>query len=259
MGARTNRTPFGLDICAAITGRVPEFGLYLDDNRAGTVLFEVQAGELSDLDFHTLGALIGVRSGTEIPVIRGLSAHVTNDQLKCLGAAAASAGSVALYHVLGITPEARLADPFQEKKPSKVHTITRKDLVEMEESITTTSAGEEVDMVTIGCPLLSIEELRNLCRKMHCRKVKRNVHFWVYLANDTYDHGKVMGLVQPLEKNGVWFSTQTCATISPIKAWQFSHIMTNSAKCALVIPSEHNVKVTYRDTDGCILAATEPV
>jgi predicted aconitase len=68
-----------------------------------------------------------------------------------------------------------------------------------------------------------------------------------------------MGLIEPLEKAGIWFSTQTCATISPVKVWGFSHIMTNSAKCALVVPSEHNVKITYKDTDTCLLTATQTI
>jgi predicted aconitase len=114
-------------------------------------------------------------------------------------------------------------------------------------------------MVTLGCPLLSLQELKDLAGRMQGRRVKEKMHFWVYLAEDTYRHGKGLGLIQPLEKAGVWFSTGTCATISPVKVWGFSHVMTNSAKCALVVPSEHDVAISYRDTDGCILAATDPV
>ena len=259
IGARTNRTPFGLDTCAAITGKVPEFGLYREKNRQGSILFDVRLDALSDLDYHTLGAIVGRRSGSRIPVIKGLPPNVTNDQLKCFGAGAASAGSVALYHALGITPEAQLKDPFGGKSPEEIFTIGRKDLQDMEDQISTADPNAKVEMVTLGCPLLSVEELKAVFQKMQERRVKKDMYFWIYLAQETYDLGKALGLVEPLEKAGIWFSTQTCATISPVKVWGFSHVMTNSAKCALVVPSEHSLTVTYRDTGGCILTATEPL
>ena len=259
VGARTNRTPFGMDICAAITGMIPEFGLYLEQNRKGSILFDVQAGELSDFDFHTLGALVGQRSGADIPVIQGIPPGFSSDRWKCFSAGAASAGSVSLFHVLGITPEACLKEPFDGNNPQRSFIITRKDLKEMEEKICTADKSEQVDMVTLGCPLFSIEELKNVYNKMHNRRVRRDIYCWIYLTQETYDIGKQMELIEPLEKAGIWFSTQTCATISPVKVWGFSHIMTNSAKCALVVPSEHNVKITYKDTDTCLLTATQTI
>lgn len=257
IGARTNRTPFGLDICAAITGKIPEFGLYLEANRRGALLFDLQAGDLSDWDFHTLGAIVGKRSGIRVPVIKGIPVGVTNDQLKCFGAAAASAGSVALYHVLGITPEAKMKDPFDGRNPEDVITITRKDLQDMAEWISTGDPNTKIDMVTLGCPLFSLEELKSIHHMMQRRRVKKDIYFWIYLTKEAYDLGRELGLIESLERAGIWFSTQTCATISPIKGWRFSHIMTNSAKCALVAPSEHAVTVTYRSTHDCIVAATE--
>ena len=257
IGARTNRTPFGMDICASITGKVPEFGLYIERNRRGTILFDVQIGNFRELDYHTLGAVVGRLSGAKVPVIKGMPPGTTNDQLKCFGAGAGSVGSVALYHALGMTPEARCRDPFDGQKPEEVFTITREDLNEMEDRLTTADPQLKIDMVTMGCPLLSLEELKSVFVKMSKRHVKRDIHFWIYVSREVYNLGKSMGLVEPLEKAGVWFSTGTCATISPVKLWGFKHVMTNSAKCAFVVPSEHEVAMTYGDTDRCILVATE--
>jgi len=259
IGARTNRTPFGLDVCAAITGKVPEFGLYCDENRKGSILFEVTVTDMSDLDYHTVGAIVGRRSGFHVPVIKGVDPHVSTDRLRTFGAGAASAGSVALYHMMGVTPEASMADPFGGRKPVETIAVGRKEIEAMEETITTAPRDAAIDMVTLGCPLLSLQELKDLAGRMQGRRVKEKMHFWVYMAEETYRHGKGLGLIQPLEKAGVWFSTGTCATISPVKVWGFSHVMTNSAKCALVVPSEHDVAISYRDTDECILAATDPV
>jgi predicted aconitase len=231
----------------------------MEKNRTGSILFDVKVDTFSDLDYHTLGAIVGRRSGSRIPVINGLPANVSNDRLKCFGAGAASAGSVALYHALGVTPEAQLKDPFGGKRPEEIFTVSRKDIQDMEEQISTADPNAKVEMVTLGCPLLSIEELKAVFQKMRQRRVKKEIFFWIYLTQETYDLGKALGLVESLEKAGIWFSTQTCATISPVKVWGFSHVMTNSAKCALVVPSEHNLTVAYKGTDGCILTATEPV
>jgi predicted aconitase len=257
IGARTNRTPFGMDISASITGKVPEFGLYIEKNRRGSILFDIQIDDFSELDYHTLGGVVGRLSGARIPVIKGMPLGTTNDQLKCFGAGAGSVGSVALYHALGITPEARCRDPFDGQEPEEVFTITREDLSEMENQLTTANSQLEIDMVTMGCPLLSLDELKSIFHKMLSRRVKKDMYFWIYLSPEVYNLGKSMGYVEPLEDAGIWFSTGTCATISPVKLWGFKHVMTNSAKCAFVVPSEHEVAMTYGNPDRCILVATE--
>ena len=58
-------------------------------------------------------------------------------------------------------------------------------LDEMKSRITTAASGQKIDMVTLGCPLLSIEEMKAIYRKMQTRKVKEGVHFWIYLTQET--------------------------------------------------------------------------
>ena len=110
LGARTDRYGDLVDICAAITGRAPAAGLHLDENRRATVLFRLDALTPglhdSSLLAPVLGAFIGSVVGNRVPVIDGLPVPPGEDWLKALGAAAASAGSVALFHVVGATPEA---------------------------------------------------------------------------------------------------------------------------------------------------------
>src|SRR5690606_38711016 len=97
------------DIAAALVGSVPYAGLHRDDERIATVHFRLRAMPRrlleSDILFAALGHLVGRQAGTDIPVIDGID-HATEDQLKALGAAAASAGAVAMFHVVGVTPEA---------------------------------------------------------------------------------------------------------------------------------------------------------
>ncbi len=102
LGARTNRYGDFIDICCALTGRAPAVGLHLPENRAGQDLYRLRGIPerllREDVLFPVLGYWLGARTGTRIPVIEGLSPDTTEDQLKALGAAAASSGGVALFH-----------------------------------------------------------------------------------------------------------------------------------------------------------------
>lgn len=102
-----------LDLCCAITGRVPYYGLHLVENRRAQIIVEVDL-DVGAVDRQVLcvvvGHIVGKRCGNMIPAIVGLPASVTEDDLKALGAVAASSGSVALFHVVGRTPEARTLD-----------------------------------------------------------------------------------------------------------------------------------------------------
>ncbi|MCB0204522.1 MAG: aconitase X catalytic domain-containing protein, partial [Anaerolineae bacterium] len=110
LGARTERYPDLLDICCAITGRVPAVGLHLTANRAGQVLFRLidvsPAVQEDDTFYPVFGHLVGKIAQDRIPVIDGLAVTPLEDQLKAFGAATASSGAVALFHMVGVTPEA---------------------------------------------------------------------------------------------------------------------------------------------------------
>ena len=120
LGARTARYGDFIDICAAITGRVPNAGLHLTERRRGQVVFDLRGlpdrllGQ--DLLYPLLGHLVGAGSGRLVPVVDGLPPGVDEDRLKAVGAAAASSGEVGLVHVVGSTPEApSLAEALQHR------------------------------------------------------------------------------------------------------------------------------------------------
>ena len=139
IGARTERYPDLLDICCAITGRVPAIGLHLTKNRAGELLIRLSgvpdALQRDDQFFAVLGHLVGKLAEDRIPVIAGVIVRPIEDHLKAFAAAAASSGRVALFHMVGITPEAAtLEDAFQQRAPERVIEITTADLRAARES-----------------------------------------------------------------------------------------------------------------------------
>jgi len=157
LGARTNRYGDYMDICAAITGRVPKCGLHLAENRKGQLLLRlrgIDTAVMQSNEFYvTLGHLMGSLAGDKIPVIEGLDAVASSDQLKALCAAAASSGAVALFHAIGVTPEANtLEQAFQSDKPERIIDIGLTDLRNARSELSTAEEGAKLDLIVLGCP-----------------------------------------------------------------------------------------------------------
>src|SRR5215470_8352305 len=183
IGARTERYPDLLDICCAITGRVPAVGLHLTEHRAGEMLLRLAgvppALQQDDQFFAVLGHLVGKLAGDLIPVIDGVTSTPTEDQLKAFSAAVASSGRVALFHIVGITPEApTLEAAFHGDTPQQTHEITVADLREARAELTTAD-GRQLDMVILGSPHFSLAEFRQLAPLVAGRRVHDRVRFLV--------------------------------------------------------------------------------
>jgi predicted aconitase len=257
IGARTNRETFGLEVAASIAGRTPEFGLHLKENRRGDVLVKVKVQNLRDIDYNTIGYMIGKTFGNKIPVLVGLPQSATLDQLKCMGAAMASSGAIAMYHAIGLTPEANtIYDAFQCDSYSDKIEISRKELKNAEEEISTISCGK-IDLIAIGCPHLSFNEVRELAFRLQNKKIHRSVKFWIYTSKQVEALARLTGYADLIESSDAKILTQTCAVVSPINIYGFKTVMTNSAKFANVLPSEHKVDVIYGTIEECIEAAVK--
>lgn len=254
LGARINRTPAGIAICAALTGRMPRYGLYLPENRRAQIKITVEAGELTPLDYNTIGIITGKLAGAKIPAIYGLPQSATNDDLKYLGASAASSGSVALYHADGITPEAILTDVFAGKAPEEEMVITRKDIDDAAEKMTSTGAGEP-QLAVVGCPHYSSEEVIRLARMIEGKKVADGKAFWVFTTAETESLMERMGIKAVLEEAGVRIMAQTCLVISPLVGG-YENLITDSGKFASYLPSEHSIKIRYASAEECVKAVT---
>ena len=255
LGARTNRTPAGLAVCAALTGKMPRYGLYLSENRKATIKINVEAAGLTSLDYNTIGIITGKIAGAKIPAIYGLPQFTTNDQLKYLGASAASSGQVALYHADGITPEALFTDVFDGKAPEEEFVITRKDLDDEAERMS--APGEwQPQLAVVGCPHYSSEEVIRLAEILGDRKVSEGKAFWVFTTAETESLAERMGIKQKLEDAGVRIMAQTCLVISPLVGG-YKKLITDSGKFASYLPSEHNIDIRYAETEKCVEAVTE--
>jgi hypothetical protein len=156
LGARTERYPDLLDICCAITGRAPAVGLHLTANRAGQVLVRLRdiprSVQQDDTFYPVLGHWIGKIASDRIPVVEGLTVPPTEDQLKALGAAAASSGAVALFHIVGVTPEAPTREAaFQGRPPEEITEVTMSALRKARRELTCDERGWACDERGYAC------------------------------------------------------------------------------------------------------------
>jgi predicted aconitase len=259
IGARTERYPDLLDICAAITGRVPAFGLHLDENRRGEVLVILKRVPLAlqrqGSFYPVLGHLLGKVAGDGVPVIEGLQVVPDEDQLKALGAAAASSGNVGLFHIPGVTPEAPTREAaFGGRHPTRQVEVDMPTLRAGRAELTT-AAGDTLDLVVLGSPHFSLAEFRALAALLHGRRHPA-VRFLVTTSRAVAHLARQAGLLEPLEAFGGEVTVDTCILASPMLPPEIRRLMTNSGKYAYYAPGLLGAQVAYGSLEDCVRSAT---
>jgi len=260
LGARTNRYGDFIDLCAAITGRAPLSGLHLAENRVGQVLFNVEDfpsdSSSRDISFASLGFLVGQRAKGLIPVIAGLPLDTTEDELKALGAAAASSGSIAMFHAVGITPEARSLDvALGSCEPQSTFHVSAAQLVETRASLNRARAGDAIAAVSVGTPHFSLSEFANLERLLDETDAPLRSDFYVNTSRFILWQLEGSEIERKLRQHGVEIVTDTCTYITPIMKNTRGLVMTNSGKWAHYAPSNIGVEVAFGSLRECVQSA----
>jgi predicted aconitase len=261
IGARTERYPDLMDICAAITGRVPAVGLHLEENRAGEVLLRLvdipRNLQDQDLFYPVLGHLMGKIAQAHIPVVEGFEVNPGEDQLKALGAAAASSGTVGLFHLVGITPEApTLEDAFHGRPPQDVVEIHMDQLRSALDELST-AEGENLDLVVLGSPHFSLAEFERLAPLLEGRRRHPQVRFLVTSSRAMAKLAEQAGYLEPLERFGGSITLDTCILTTPMLPTEIKTLMTNSAKYAYYAPGLLDKKVVFGSLEDCVRSAEE--
>ncbi|RPI22755.1 MAG: DUF521 domain-containing protein [Actinobacteria bacterium] len=259
LGARTNRYGDFIDIACAVTGRAPAAGLHLGANRRGRVLFrlvDVPPG-LTDEDvfYPVIGHLVGLGSGNRIPVIEGLPSAATEDQLKALGAAAASSGAVAMFHAVGVTPEAPTIEAaFQGDDPEETVEVTPRAIAAGRDQLTTSSDGP-FRAVSIGTPHLSVAGFQQLHRLLAGRRVHPDIECYANTGRHVLAEVAQRGWLDDLTASGVTVVTDTCTYVTPILRRSDGVVMTDSAKWAWYAPGNLGVDVAFGSMAECVESA----
>lgn len=258
-GARTARYGDFTDICAALTGRTPYIEFHLTENRRGQFLFKfhgLENREHSTAFYASIGYLVGKITADLVPVLQGIPAEITFDQLKALSAASASSGSVGLFHVVGITPEAHnLEMAFQGRQPLQIADYGYDDVLEIARELTVTVKRKNVDLIAVGCPHFSYQEVVMTLKLLKSRRIAEGVQFWIHTNQNTEFLLKKMGVWEEIEETGAMITTDTCILNWPLDNWDFKVLMTNSGKFAHYAPAQTGLEVIFGSLKTCVETA----
>ena len=253
LGARTNRESAQGALCAAVTGRVPEYGLLLDENRKGDVLVEVRTELRDDLDYQLLGYCAD-EIGEGIPVFTGIPRGVTTEQLIYLGATLNTAGAYGMFHVPGVTPEApTLEAAFGGKRPRRTVVITRQHLERALRKISVEEGGK-VEFALLGCPHYTPRQLRQVAELVEGKRLKTEI--WICTSFFAKEVARRTGMLAQLEKAGVHLVEDTC-----IDQPCWNHLggklgVTTDIKCAYYA-RRRGMRFVIRSLPECVRAALE--
>jgi predicted aconitase len=260
LGARTNRYGDFIDICAALTGRAPAVGLHLPENRRGQIVFHLDNIPSNllheDVFFPVLGYFVGANSQNQIPVIVGLPPETTEDQLKALGAAAASSGAVALFHAVGVTPEApTLADALHHQPPEAERPVTMAEIRNTLGKLATVADGR-IEVVALGSPHFSLHEFEKLLPLIEKYPPHSDVDFIVCTNRLALGTLQQRGWLEQLKAAGVRVIVDTCVVVTPIVR-RHGVLMTNSGKFAHYSPGNIGLEVIFGSLEECVRSGAQ--
>ncbi len=259
LGARTERYGDFLDACCALTARAPLAGLHTDAARRATVVVDATGvpASLKDRDvfYPVLGTWLGLELGRDVCVIAGIPPDVDEDSLKALGAAAASTGAVALFHVAGVTPEAPTVEAaLGYTVPERTVVATAGRLLGALARLSTAPEGAaEIDAVAVGSPHFSIEEFSRLLGLLDGRRVR--VPFFACTGRHVVAELEASGALATLEGAGVEIVADTCVVVAPILPSAGGVLMTCSGKFAHYGPANTGHEVVFGSLEDCVESA----
>ncbi len=266
IGARTERYGDFTDIACAVMGRVPDAGLHRDEARRATMVLRLGSDVPdrllgSDALFPPLGIVLGRRAGSRVAAIAGLPPDQSEDRLKAVAAAAASSGSVAMFHVVGSTPEApTLEAALAGNEPEELDVIGLRELRDARDALTSAEAaqpGTPIGAVSLGTPHASQAELREIAMLLDGSRVASGVELLVSTARDVLAEAEADGTAERLRAAGAELLVDTCSYLGPVLRPSPLPTMTDSAKWAWYAPANIGAQVVFASREECVRSAID--
>jgi predicted aconitase len=256
LGARTNVEGRESTGAAMLTGKIPYWGYHLTENRYGSHQVDVGVPVVDSIDWGLLGYWIGEQVAEGVPVLDGIAATPDLVKLKHFGAAAASSGGVELYHVPGITAEARsLEEAFGGRPPAQRISYGPAERQRTYEHLNSTATDTDVDLVMIGCPHATIGQIRDVVRLLEGRRVHPDSELWVFTPRALRHVAEQNGYARALEDAGARLMSDTCPAIGQFLPKGTRVIATDSAKQVHYLPAIMNVQGWFGTLADCVDAA----
>jgi len=235
-GARSNFEGGPSALSAGLTGRTPRYGYHLDKCRQATLVVDVAWTPRQLNEWGALGGIVGRLTGDywQVPVLVGIDRVPTSDEMKHFGAALASYGSVALFHIVGVTPEAqRLEDVMPVGQNLRSNTVSESDI----RGFIGSYAVDKVDLVVFSAPQLSLVEMQRLAKLLDGRRA--SIPLLAVTSPQVKPDADRMGLTERIERSGgtvlsgMCFYQSYAREMAEANGWKA--LATNSAKLTNIL------------------------
>jgi predicted aconitase len=258
LGAYSNFEGGPSALAAGLTGRTPRYALHLDENRKATRRFRVTCQPQYLSDWGALGGIVGGHSGSywEVPVIEGIDSQPGSDELKHLGAAMASFGSIPLFHMIGVTPEAPTLESVCDPDSLAEETIDETDFEAFFARYG--GVGEKVDVVVFSAPQLSLLEMQSLAGLLDGQKIHKDTSLLAVTSPVVAADARRLGLVERIESSGALVLEGMCfyqsyaREMGAANGWK--RLMTNSVKLTNIIGG-YGYQPTLSNMENCVASA----
>jgi hypothetical protein len=258
LGARSNFEGGPSALAAGLTGRTPRYGLHLEQNRRATKRYHVCCRPQYLSDWGALGGIVGARAGSyrEVPVIEGIDSPPGSDEMKHLGAAMASFGSVPLFHMVGVTPEAPTLDAVCDPAALEAEVIGEADFEDFFARYG--GKGEKVDVVVFSAPQLSLLEMQTLADLLDGEKIHADTSLLAVTSPVVAADARRLGFVERIESSGALVLEGMCFYQSYARemgeANGWTRLLTNSVKLANIIGG-YGYQPTLSNMENCVASA----
>jgi len=260
-GAYGNSDGIEAAVCSAICGRTPLWGNHIKENRYGDCIFQIECSIDTTFDWDILGYTVGrllPHHGKPI-LVGNLKKPNVNKLRQCFSSLAVTSAAE-ICHIVGLTPEAQTIEmALGGKTPKAEIKITQKDYDESYHMICDNGSGE-VDYISLGCPHLALDELKEIALYLKDKKIKEGLELLIWTDYATKEMSNVNGYTRLIENSGAYVLTGSCPLVMREESHKHARgMLFNSAKQAHNLKAQTSVKVFYGDMYKCMDAAMSGV
>jgi predicted aconitase len=243
LGAWTNREGGPSALAAAIIGKTPDYGIHTAENRQPNVTVSVETRLRNETELGALGIFLGKTLGDKIPAIQGLH-DTSKDKLKQLCAALATTGMANMFHL----------DSRSKTRRTEKVSVDSQQVKRTIEELSTLSASQP-DLVFLGCPHCSLDEIKLIAQQVEGKRVKAGTEFWV--CTSCHVRQAAGDFVEKIETAGGHVLDGVCTVVSWTERLGIGTIMTNSAKTAYYAPTLNNAETLLAPLQDCLKVALQ--
>jgi len=225
LGIRSNRESGFSALASAVTGKTPLSGLHLDENRVARLNVRVDTSLKSTLDYGLLGYYAGkvAKGVVNFTNVKRLS----KPEAKALSAAIGTSGSIGMFKLNDRVKGLESIEFGQNERNMMMAELSDID---------------DGDAVVLGCPQLTLEELKQIYDLIGSRRFKGKT--LLFISRHLYQEGLRKGWVQRIERAGGAFLCDSCGDLSlAVKGLGTDRIVTDTVKGAYYMKHTHGLKV----------------